>query len=79
MPASTTAEQLRRCLDAVAFPASKDDLLTAANRLDCDADTIAALQAIHPQTYTNSRQVAASLTLRDNDTSQNPADPVPDN
>lgn len=67
MPASTTIQQLRRCLDAITFPANKDDLLAAADYTDCDADTIAALQTLQPQTYTTTRQVLAAVTVRNDD------------
>ncbi len=65
MVASTTPDQLRRCLDAVDFPANKEDLLDAADRSGFDAETIRALRAIPPETYANLSQVIASVTLGD--------------
>ncbi|BBX66232.1 hypothetical protein MSAS_54060 [Mycobacterium saskatchewanense] len=65
MVASTTPGRLRRCLDAVDFPANKQDLLDAADRTGCDVETIRALRTIPPETYANVSQVTASLTLAD--------------
>ncbi|WP_156688519.1 DUF2795 domain-containing protein [Mycobacterium sp. Marseille-P9652] len=65
MVASTTPDRLRRCLDAVDFPASKEDLLDAADRSGCDLETIRALRAIPPETYANVSQVMSSVTLAD--------------
>ena len=65
MIASTTAVQLRRCLAGVRFPASRDDLLNAAIRNRCDEDTVNAVRAIPPMTYTSATQVVASTTIVD--------------
>ncbi|MCV7104078.1 DUF2795 domain-containing protein [Mycobacterium palustre] len=43
MVASTTASQLRKCLSGVDFPANKQELLDAADRNGCDAETARAL------------------------------------
>ncbi len=67
MVASTTTSQLRQCLSDVNFPANKQDLLDAAGRNGCDADTIRALRGIPPETYNNAAQVAASVTIADHD------------
>jgi hypothetical protein len=63
MIASTTRSQLRHCLNDIRFPASKDDLLDAAIRNGCDDDTIGALRAVAPVTYSNATQVLASATI----------------
>ncbi|MCV7091816.1 DUF2795 domain-containing protein [Mycobacterium interjectum] len=47
------------------FPASKQDLIEAAERNGCDDETVRALRAIPPETYTNVGQVAASVTAAD--------------
>lgn len=65
MIASTTETQLRRCLDRVNFPASRDDLLSAAIENRCDVNTIEALRAIVPGTYTNITQVLAAASIVD--------------
>lgn len=62
MIASTTRSQLRRCLNDVQFPASRDDLLDAARRAGCDNDTVSALQALAPMTYSRAEQILASMT-----------------
>lgn len=62
---STNETQLRRCLDAATFPANRDDLLTAAVENRCDVNTIEALGAIEPGTYTNIRQVLAAASIVD--------------
>jgi hypothetical protein len=49
----------------VDFPANKQDLLEAADRNGCDDETVRALRAIPPETYTNVRQVTASVTIAD--------------
>jgi len=65
MIASTTESQLRRCLNGVRFPASKQDLIAAAISKRCDEDTVAALGAISAVTYTNVTQVVASASIVD--------------
>jgi uncharacterized protein DUF2795 len=65
MIASTTERQLRRCLKGVRFPASRDDLLTAALRDECDEDTVDCLRAIASVTYNNVTQVLASASVVD--------------
>ncbi|MCV7441869.1 DUF2795 domain-containing protein [Mycobacterium paraense] len=47
------------------FPANKQDLLDAADRNGCDEQTVRALRGIPPETYTNVGQVAASVTIAD--------------
>lgn len=65
MVASTTRSELRKCLNDVDFPANKQDLLDAADRNGCADDTVRALRAIPPETYTNVAQVASSVTIAD--------------
>ena len=65
MVASTTVNQLRQCLNDVDFPATKQDLLAAADRHGCDDETIRALRAIPPETYNNVAQVTSSVTIAD--------------
>jgi uncharacterized protein DUF2795 len=68
MVPSTTRRQLRQCLNDVDFPANKQDLLDAADRNGCDDETRRALRAIPPETYNNAGQVAASVTIADDET-----------
>ena len=65
MIASTTRSELARCLNEVDFPAAKDDLLAVATRMGCNDDTIGALQGLTPCTYTNGKQVLASISVVD--------------
>lgn len=65
MVASTTRSQLRQCLSDVDFPANKEDLLAAAERNGCDDETVQAMRKIPSETYANSAQVAASVTIAD--------------
>jgi hypothetical protein len=65
MVSSTTRSQLRKCLNDVDFPANKQDLIDAAHRNGCDDETVRAMRAIPPETYTNTGQVAASVTIAD--------------
>ncbi|OBI55058.1 DUF2795 domain-containing protein [Mycobacterium sp. E787] len=74
MVATTTRSQLRKCLTDVDFPANKQDLIDSAVRNGCDDDTVRALRGIPPETYTNVGQVAASVTIADdNDDAGNAA------
>jgi len=57
MVASATRIQPRKCLNDVDFPASKQDLI--------DDETVRALRAIPPETYTNVGQIAVSVTIAD--------------
>ncbi len=66
MVASTTRRKLQDCLSDVDFPANKADLLEAA-RGACDDETVRALQAIPPETYTNLGQVVASVSVVDDE------------
>ena len=63
--ASTSEARLRRCLSGIRFPANKQDLLAEAIVNGCDEDTVEALRHIAPTTYTNLRQVLASVTIVD--------------
>lgn len=65
MIASTTRSELVRCLNEVDFPAAKEDLLAIATRTGCDDDIIGALQGLTPRTYTNGKQVLASISVVD--------------
>jgi uncharacterized protein DUF2795 len=65
MIASTTESKLRRCLDGVQFPASRDDLIAAAIYQHCDQETVEALRAAAPVTYASARQVIAQITIVD--------------
>ncbi|SPM27506.1 hypothetical protein MTAB308_987, partial [Mycobacterium terramassiliense] len=47
------------------LPASKQDLIEAADRNGCDEQTVRALRAVPPETYANLAQVAASVTVDD--------------
>lgn len=46
MSASTTRSRLQAGLTDVAYPAAKDDLVTAARRDGADEDTVRALRAV---------------------------------
>lgn len=65
MVASTTKNQLYRCLHNVRFPASKDDLVTAAIDSGCNENTVAALREVSSITYSNADQVCASVNIVD--------------
>jgi hypothetical protein len=67
MVASTTRSRLRQCLNDADFPASKQDLLSVADYDGGDDDTVLALRAIPPDTYTNLDQVLASVSIVDED------------
>lgn len=71
MIASTTRSRLHHCLNDVDFPASKRDLVNAADAHGGDDETVRALRAIPPETYANLDQVAASVTIVD-DLGENP-------
>ncbi|WP_082947591.1 DUF2795 domain-containing protein [Mycobacterium sp. E2479] len=61
---STTERQLRRCLEGVRFPASKDDLLVAALSDRCDEQAADSLRTIPSITYANASQVLAQTSVR---------------
>lgn len=63
--ASTTEAHLRRCLDGIKFPASRDDLVAILVENQCDTNTIDVLRAMAPGTYTNIRQVLAAASIVD--------------
>lgn len=71
MVASTTRTRLGQCLSRVSFPASREDLLYAAQRDGGDDETVQALRALSPQTYTSFDQICASITLVDGDVIRN--------
>jgi hypothetical protein len=62
--ATPTERQLRRCLDGVRFPASRDDLLAAALSDRCDQETVDALRTVPSVTYANATQVLAQTSVR---------------
>jgi hypothetical protein len=65
MVSSTTADRLRQCLKDIDFPANRQDLLDAADRNDCDEETLHTLRGMPPETYTSIAQVTASVTIAD--------------
>lgn len=69
MVASTSRDELRKCLEDIDFPAGKDDLVNAASKKDCD-EAARALRAIPPETYRNLAEVLASVTLDDDELSE---------
>ncbi|SDD11749.1 DUF2795 domain-containing protein [Actinokineospora iranica] len=73
MSASTTRDRLKEALNEVDFPASKDDLLAAADERG-DGNTIRALRAIPPVEYANLAEVFASVAF-DDDKSPRPHGP----
>jgi Protein of unknown function (DUF2795) len=64
MVASTSRDEVRRCLADVDFPAGKDRLVNAALEMNCE-ETARALRAIPPETYSNLGEVLASVTHDD--------------
>jgi hypothetical protein len=64
LTASTNERRLRRCLEGIRFPASKDDLLAAALSDRCDEETLDSLRSIPSWTYTNATQVLAQTSIR---------------
>lgn len=64
MPATTTRDHLKECLNEVDFPASKDDLLDAATRKG-DATAVQALRAIPPVDYANLTEVFGAVRFED--------------
>lgn len=58
-----TAHQLRDALRHVDFPASKRELIEAAQAAGAADDVIAALQAIPPEEYASRQEVASSVPL----------------
>jgi hypothetical protein len=74
MVASTTRHRLQQCLKEVDFPATKQDLLDAAESNRGDDETARALRGIPPETYTNLDQVAASVTIVDEGDAMRDAD-----
>ncbi len=67
MPAATTPDRLRECLNEVDFPADKDGLLAAATRHGCDEPTERALRSIQPEVYQNMSEVLAAVPLADDE------------
>lgn len=64
MVASTTRSRLQHSLNKTSFPASKQELVDVASK-DGDDETVRALRAIPPETYTNLDQVLASVSIID--------------
>ncbi|PSL55802.1 uncharacterized protein DUF2795 [Saccharothrix carnea] len=71
MTAYTTRERLAGCLKEVDFPASKDELIYAAQERG-DEITARALRAIPPVDYANKAEVVASVRFDDDTTRANP-------
>ncbi|MER7943369.1 DUF2795 domain-containing protein [Streptomyces sp. NBC_01696] len=63
MAAHTTMDEVLKALDAVDFPAGKDDLLTAAQGANARDEVIKALQGIPAEQYGNRQDVAHSVRL----------------
>ncbi|WP_158839776.1 DUF2795 domain-containing protein [Saccharothrix deserti] len=72
MSAYTTRERLRQCLKEIDFPASKDELIYAAQELG-DEMTARALRAIPPVDYANMAEVIASVRFDDDTRRANPS------
>jgi hypothetical protein len=66
--AAVTAEEVRRHLTDVDFPADKDALVAAAEQRGAAQEAVRALRAIPPVDYANRDQVISSVEL----------DPAPD-
>jgi hypothetical protein len=56
-------DQLRRALRDVDFPASKEELIRAAQAVGASGEVIAALRAIPPEEYANRDEVARSVPV----------------
>ncbi|WP_082403527.1 DUF2795 domain-containing protein [Saccharothrix sp. NRRL B-16348] len=67
MTAYTTRERLKECLNEVDFPASKDELVQAAQAWG-DEVTARALRAIPPADYANLTEVVGSVRFEDDTT-----------
>ncbi|WP_031087070.1 DUF2795 domain-containing protein [Streptomyces sp. NRRL WC-3549] len=63
MTAHTTVHEVLKALDAVDFPAGKDDLLTAAQAANARDEVIKALQGIPAEQYGNREDVVHSVRL----------------
>jgi hypothetical protein len=68
---ATDHARLRGALNAADFPAGKDDLVRYAEDANADSDTVRALRAIPPVSYSNLDEVLRSVTL---DPDLDPAD-----
>jgi hypothetical protein len=66
--AAVTADEVRRHLTDVDFPADKDALVAAAERQGAPEEVVRALRAIPPVDYANRDEVISSV----------PLDPAPD-
>jgi hypothetical protein len=56
-----STDQLRQALRDVDFPASKDELVRAAQAAGAPGEVIRALRAIPPEEYANREEVARSV------------------
>lgn len=65
MAASTTRDRLDAALNGISFPADKDTLVAAAERID--DETARAVRTIPPVDYASASDVVASVPLTDND------------
>ncbi|GAA3737015.1 DUF2795 domain-containing protein [Salinactinospora qingdaonensis] len=63
MTATTTTQRLQAALDAVDYPADKDELVATAQENEADEDTVRALQALPPQDYRSFSEITASVEL----------------
>jgi hypothetical protein len=63
--AATQVDRLQRALAHADFPADKADLVRYAEQANADTDTVRALKAIPPDTYSNFTEVLRSVPLQD--------------
>lgn len=62
--AVTDVDRLRSVLSDADFPAERDDLVGCAQRAGADNDTVRALRAMPPVSYSNFAEVLQSVSLR---------------
>jgi hypothetical protein len=59
----TDVGRLRRALSDTDFPAERDELVGCAQRAGADHDTVRALRAMPPVSYSNFAEVLQSVSL----------------
>jgi hypothetical protein len=69
--AVTDVDRLRSVLSGADFPAERDDLVGCAQRAGADNDTVRALRAMPPVSYSNFAEVLQSVSLKSD---RSPAD-----
>jgi hypothetical protein len=70
----TDVDRLRSVLSDTDFPADKNELVDCARRAGADDDTVRALQAMPPVSYSNFAEVLRSVPLTSDQSDRSPAD-----